>query len=332
MNVLRICLFGGLRITYNGESTIKVTQTVQSLLAYMLIKRQRCHPREVLAGLFWGDRPEDQARSCLSTALWRLRRSFEPAGIAHGDWLLTTPTGEIGFNPASAHWLDVAVYEEQVSAVIARPPQAINADVITGLERAVGLYAGELLEGFDEPWAVGERERLAAIHINALTYLMRYHDHHGAYEESVAHGQQILQRDPLREETHRAVMLIHVKHGQRALALRQYEYCRQVLADELGIAPMPETQAVYQQIVTAGPHMYAPPVAGYHDLTLQAALHQLQLTMHAVDQLRDHLQGAMTAIGQLADEVGPSEQRPQRAQGRCDWSAAMVEQDTASLS
>ena len=36
--------------------------------------------------------------------------------------------------------------------------------------------------------------------------------------------------------------------GQRSAALAQYEACRRLLADELGVEPAPETTALYEQI------------------------------------------------------------------------------------
>jgi hypothetical protein len=39
--------------------------------------------------------------------------------------------------------------------------------------------------------------------------------------------------------------------GQRQLAIRQYDYCRDLLASELDISPMPETEALHQQILGA---------------------------------------------------------------------------------
>src|SRR5258708_7046149 len=114
LGVLRISLLGGVRIAHAaGSSESKVSHSVQGLLAYLLLQRPRSHSRDALAGLFWGEHRQDQARSCLSTALWRLRAVLEPEGVPRGMYLAITPMGEVSFNWASAYWLDVAVFEEQ---------------------------------------------------------------------------------------------------------------------------------------------------------------------------------------------------------------------------
>ena len=43
-------------------------------------------------------------------------------------------------------------------------------------------------------------------------------------------------------------MQLFARSGQRGKALEQYEACHRVLDDELGVAPMPDTTALYEQI------------------------------------------------------------------------------------
>jgi DNA-binding SARP family transcriptional activator len=100
-----------------------------------------------LAALFWADHSQERARSCLNTALWRLRQVLEPDAAQWGIYLLTIGTGEVGFNPESDHWLDVAAFKETRDQVLVRPAEAIQAADVEILEKAIGLYSGELLEG-----------------------------------------------------------------------------------------------------------------------------------------------------------------------------------------
>jgi predicted ATPase/Tfp pilus assembly protein PilF len=57
--------------------------------------------------------------------------------------------------------------------------------------------------------------------------------------------------DPWREEAHRQLMLLLARSGQRSAALRQYETCRRILADELGVEPGAETRVLYERIRAA---------------------------------------------------------------------------------
>lgn len=302
MGVLRISLFGDVRVTHeDGLPEAKVTRTIQALLAYLLLQRHRNHPREVLAGLFWGDRSEARARNCLNTALWRLRRVLEPEGASPEAYLVTTPAGEIGFNRASDHWLDVAIFEEQVSPVLAKPIPAMEPADARQLEGALQLYAGDLLEGFYDDWALRERERLRSLRLNSLAHLMRYYKHHGAYEESLACGHQILHLDPLREEIHREVMRLYLESGQRALSVRQYETCREILAAELGIPPMEETAALYAQILPQAGHGSVQPTVVNEPATLQQAVQQLHRAIQDLDEARGELRRSVQLVERFAN-------------------------------
>jgi DNA-binding SARP family transcriptional activator len=305
MGALRISLFGTVRVAHDGSrSDVAVARAVQALLAYLLLHRHRGHPREVLTGLFWPDHSDERARGCLSTALWRLRRVLEPTGVTPGTYLLTSPAGEVRFNCANEFWLDVGAFEDGVGRALARPLEAMDADDARALGEAVQLYSGELLDGFYDDWALRERERLRLRYLDGLVRLMRYHGRHDAYEEALARGQDVLRHDPLREEIHREVMRLHAKAGQRARAARQYESLREILGAELGIAPMPETQALYEQLVQPASLRRSTASQAPEPGGLPQALRQLRVALQDLDRAREQLQRAIRLVEQSSKDRG----------------------------
>lgn len=299
MGGLQIHLFGRVRVVHDDGPEVKMTPTAQTLLAYLLLQRAYC-PRDVLACLCWGDQPDDQARSCLSTALWRLRRSLETDAVPRGTYLLTTTTGEVGFNWESQHWLDVSTFEHEATRALALPPESLDPGQVSALQGAVALCTGDLLEGFYDDWALRERERVRTMYLDSLSRLMRYHHSRGAYEESVAAAQKILACDPLREEIHRELMRLYLHSGQRALAVRQFKTCRDVLAEELGIPPMEETQALYHQITEGADEPHASPGIS-SPAPLPHALTMLRQAMQEFDAARGQLQRAIRLVERLTD-------------------------------
>ena len=174
MEELHIRLFGRVRVAHGERAPeIRFSRGAQTLLAFLLLHPNRYHPREVLAELAWGDRPDDQARAALNTALWRLRSLLEPEGVTRGAYLRTAASGEVGFNWDSNHWLDLAVFEKCANCILAIPPDAMQPGHAGQLEAILPLYDGELLEGFYEDWAITERERLRDLNLRCLTRLMR---------------------------------------------------------------------------------------------------------------------------------------------------------------
>ena len=54
--------------------------------------------------------------------------------------------------------------------------------------------------------------------------------------------------DPLREVGHRLLIRAEWQRGDRGAAMRALASCEQVLAEELGIGPSPETRALATEI------------------------------------------------------------------------------------
>jgi DNA-binding SARP family transcriptional activator len=295
--MLELRLFGTGQATYFEQPLVGFPhQQAYALLCFLLLHRGRAHPRERLAALFWGEHSESRARGCLKTALWRLRQVLEPDATRRSSYLLSTSAGEVGFNPDSEHWLDVAAFEDACDRILARPVESMGAADVETIEQAIGLYAGDLLEGMHADWALRERERLHSLHLNSLGRLMGYHTLHGAFEAGLACGRRILDRDPLREGIHRDMMRLYFDNGQRALAVRQYRLCCEVLESELGIPPMEETQALHAQIVGGAEPPTAPsnPAPGSGDRA--GAMAQLRLAMQRFDEARVELERAMQIV------------------------------------
>lgn len=297
MSSLQAMLFGRVRISNDGwRAEIKLTRGIQPLFAYLLINRDRMHSREVLAGTFWGDFSQAKARLSLNTALWRLRSILEPPGVPPGTYLVGAYSGEVGLNPESPLLLDTAIFEQQVQRVLSFPFQLVESAQVQELEQAMQEYKGELMEGFYDDWILRERERLRSLYLKALRYLLQYDKFHGLYERGIQHSQQILDLDPLQEEIQRDLMRLYIDSGQRAQAVRQYTLCRKALAEELGIPAMPETQALYEQIVAARENGRPPPPAMTEIGDLQQALQQLSQATQAMAHARAQIHQAVQYI------------------------------------
>lgn len=248
--MLKIFLFGRIRLEYEHVPiSVRISPSVQAILAFLLLQPKRNFSRDALMELSWGDRPQGQARSCLNTALWRLRNILEPEGVARGTYLRTGQSGDVGFNWDSPHWLDLVAFQNEVSAFLNTPLSELNENKASHFETCLALYTGDLLEGLDYSWALREQERALALFLKGLSYLILYCRSTHLYEKAINIAQQILHFDPLREDIHRQLIAIYLETGQRVLAVQQYETCRYVLQDELGIQPMPETNLLYHQAI-----------------------------------------------------------------------------------
>ncbi len=292
MDALRITLFGAVRIEHTeNKHPEKLTATTCSLLSFLVLYRQRYHPRDVLTNLMWGELPPQRARNCLNTALWRLRQQIEPFGTPPGTYLLSNSAGELAFNCQSNYWLDIATFEEIVTRTLKTPLQELRAADLEEIEQAIHLYQGDLLESNYCEWVIQERERLRNLMLDARYYLLRYYQQMHRVSEALMHGSQIIASDPLREDAHRQVMRLYAESGQRSLAVRQYQICRQVLKSELNIEPMPETRNLLDAILTSdAPAPVESPSAQNEQKELQQAVARLHLAIDSVNAARLNLE------------------------------------------
>ncbi len=280
MSALRIHLFGTIRVSHAGRpGDARPIHGVQSLLAWLLLHRQRTHTRESLTALFWGDQDETHARGCLSTALWRLRQVLEPSGVARGTYLVGR-SDTIAFNCQSDYWLDVAAFEDGVA---------------DDAESALACYGGDLLEGFYDEWIIHERERLRMLYLDTLAALLQRHSDGGDISSALRCARRILSLDPLREDVHRHVIRLHVRSGQRALALQQYATCRGVLLAELGIEPMAETRALCDDLLGHVPHA----------IPESPLLPKLRTALARLDEARDAVADALRGAADTGAAVKP---------------------------
>lgn len=296
MGILRVSLFGGIHVTHsNWLREDKLTREIQALLAYLLLQRNRTQPRDVLAGVFWGEHSHEKARRALNTALWRLKKALEPDGIPAGTYLIGTQSGEVGFNCESQYWLDAEVFERGTNRIINYASQEREEPDVQELEKIMELYKGELLEGFYDEWALRERERLRALYLKNLMYLMQYYKFQREYEKAKACGQQILDLDPIREDIHREMMRLYLESGQRPLAARQYAICQLTLAKELGISPMEETQTLYAEIFPEA-HKSHLPLVSEKQPSFEQTLGQIRQLSQTIDLAREQVQQILQLI------------------------------------
>jgi len=246
---LTVNTLGRLDIRWGGRAVtaLKFRKT-QALLVYLALTPGR-HDRGRLAGLLWGDLPEEHARRNLRHAVWSLRQQLAPA-VLESDRL------SVGLSAHIPCQVDALAFEAEIEQAEHCQQAGEPAAAIGHLEAAIALYQGDFLAQFDLPgcvefeeWVMRRRAWLRERALEALICLVAYYTQRGQYRRASRYARQQLTLDPWREEAHRQLMLLLALTGQRSAALAQYEKCRRLLAEELGLEPLEETTALYGRLV-----------------------------------------------------------------------------------
>lgn len=250
--MLKLQFFGSLGASWHpaggSAEPIRLTARPGGLLAYLALARGQFFTRGELMTTLWGESHDTSTVGCFNTTLWRLRKAVERAPLSVGDLLACSHHGAVGMPRDAPFVLDVEDFQRLVVPALAKPIELLAPGDLDNLQRGVARYTDDILAGFSDEWAMRERERLRRHHLNALGRLMQLSTLARDYAAAIGYAQRILDHDLLREDIHCELMRLLLRNGQRALALRQFERCRDALRKELAIQPMRETMALYHEI------------------------------------------------------------------------------------
>ena len=215
------------------------TNKTRALFAYLALNHDQPHTREKLACLLWGEAGEDRARANLRQTLTRVRQA------------MPRPLADCVCGNSATIQLDGKAVQLDAGEFA----QVVNDGTIEGLERAAALYRGDLLDGLlvdeaeYETWLRGERQKYREQAIACFEALLNHYQSIGASTRGIEIGNRLLRLDPYRESIHRLLMNFYVDQDRRGAAIAQYEECRGLLAEELGVEPEEETQHLYQAVL-----------------------------------------------------------------------------------
>jgi DNA-binding SARP family transcriptional activator len=217
-----------------------------ALFRYLLSRPQRSARREELMDLLWPEALPDKAAHSLHVTVGALRRHLDVPPESY----LVFASGEYSLNPAAMIVDDRAAFVQAINDAErfwrASDAQQARESYI----RALTYYQGDYyMDDHDTSWAVAERERMLVRYLGALDRLGALFMQQENFDAAAECFQLLLERDEYREDVHCQLMECYVRLGRRNDAVRQYRHCVQVLATELGLDPMPETQIAFQQML-----------------------------------------------------------------------------------
>ena len=234
---LEVRLFGRPQLHVNGMALeFRGPSRAMSLLAYLLLNREQRLARDAVAFTIWPDSAEPEARAKLRDHLYILRANCLPA-TDDQPWIVADKRS-IQWNPSAPLWLDLAEFECLASS----PSTAADA---------VAVYTGDLALGLDDTWLDPLRERLRERQATLLLQLVDQCLEQNDLRRGLTFVQELLRFDPWREDGVRRLIALRHQLGDRAGAMQVYHDFVRRLQVELGVEPMPETQATYENVAFA---------------------------------------------------------------------------------
>lgn len=211
-----------------GATSFTPERKMVGVLLYLALEGRTS--RQKLAGLLWPEVPEVKARNSLAQVLRRLRVATYPE-IITGDALLAIDAAV----EVDVRHLKLLAFRGDAAGVLEH-----SADLLPHLE-------------FDDcpefsDWLFSEREAVRTLVASALQVRIEALEKQALYPDALPLAERLIALDPLLEAPYRLAMRMHYLAGARTEALRVYATCKAVLARDLGLEPVAETQTLAKMI------------------------------------------------------------------------------------
>src|SRR4051794_9433217 len=222
----------------------------RALLARLLISPNRTVAVDRLVDDLWGEQVPDSAVKMAQIFVSQLRKVL-PGGV-----LVTRPPGYlVEVDPGA---IDVDRFDRLRrtgrAALEAGDPELAAEH----LRDALGLWRGDALAEFQEPFAEVERRRLDELRLVCLEDRIEADLMAGRHADVIGELAGETAQLPLRERLHRQSMLALYRAGRHADALAVYQTFRRRLDEDLGLEPSLELRELETRILNQDPSLNPP--------------------------------------------------------------------------
>ena len=218
------------------------------VFAYLLAEQARPVPRGELAEALWGEMPPATWEKALSVLVSKLRVLLNECGV-DGAEALTSAFGCYQLRLPAGTWIDVDAADEAAAAAERSLAAGEFEQARADASIAESLARRTFLPGEEGRWIEDKRADLRETLVRALDCLAETHRLRGDPRAAVRAAEELVELEPYRERGYRLLMEAQSAAGNDAEALRTYERCRRLLADELGTYPSSETEAIYRRLL-----------------------------------------------------------------------------------
>ena len=217
---------------------------------FLALYRHRAVHREELMGALWPGDAAAQTDAGLDPILSKLRGMLKSAGFPPADATIEASSGAVALRLPPETWIDIEAAAnalDEAEGALRRHDS--NAWSLANV--AVVISRRPFLPDFEAPWIEAQRHTLRALQLRALQCLVSVSAGNNEPLLAIQHASEMVQIDPFRETAYQLLMRMHAAAGDRAEALRVFARCRELLREELGVSPSPQTEAVYLEILRA---------------------------------------------------------------------------------
>lgn len=249
--MLRIYLSGRISIEADGKLLGPHSfpaQQGRAAFAVLVGERNTLVSRSVLADVLWPKGPPPSWPTALSSIVSKLRSLLSQAGL-DGSVVLSTSGGCYELRLPRGSWIDHevaldSIHEAEAALKAGDPARAYGPSAV-----AHHIARRPFLPEEQGQWFEHRRERLVSILVRALECRAEVYLWNREYSLAVEAASEVISLRSFRETGYQLLMRAYAAMGNAAEALRVYEHCRMLIAEELGVGPSRQTRAVHAHVL-----------------------------------------------------------------------------------
>lgn len=233
-----------------SEDVIR-SEMLTKLLAYVLCHHNQEMSVQELTEALWPEDTSDNPAGALKNLMYRLRSLFKKTW--GGDIsFIHTGHGSYSWNKDVVLELDTEVFD----AAIRKAKAEKDPEIQTGLLlQAVALYQGPFLPKLaNEYWIITQSAYYQGLYLSAVKKLAALLEAAGRYEEMANCCSHALQFEALDEDIHTAFIRALIGQNKTKMALDHYKKARDILYENLGVAPSTELREIYEELLKQTHH------------------------------------------------------------------------------
>ena len=206
--------------------------------------------RDDLIAVVWRDNPPPEIDTALNALLSKLRSVLRRAHLTTGA-SIDVRAGTVALRLPADVVIDIEEAANAVDAAEGGLRQQSLAAAWGYANVAVVVARRPFLVDEDDGWIEARRAKLRALLARGLQVLTTVSVANGESALALHYADEIVDLEPFRETGYQQLMRLHAQAGNRGEALRVFGRLRELLRDELGTSPSPQTEALFMEILTA---------------------------------------------------------------------------------
>ena len=229
MTVIRIELFGGLRVRAGGREVALPGDFPRAPFAYLARNRGLVFGRAELCARLWPDLPEERGRAALATALWRIRKVPELATLVEQP-----SRGTVTMPARRGVWVDVDAFERKARRMRATAGP-VSAHRLA--RQAAELWRGAPFLDVTGEWVGADLASLEMVQAEVLETWMEAAEAAGSASEAMHAAALLAEAEPFEEPARALRCRLLTASGRAARAAAEHRAFAAFLFQELGVEP-----------------------------------------------------------------------------------------------